>query len=176
MQSKGIPRILPFPQPEWKVPRLLEANAPLAVMGEARNLPTTVWKAWIPCEMKTRNIPSRRSPRECSPWEEPEKILLTVRRKNWTIRKTNNQKRDEDYDQSPPFRLLQWFLQPELTNHSGEKNNWTSDHLPNTDRDPQQTDEHNKRCCKITNCRNKHFEINRPCRTLILRIPTHDWN
>ena len=76
MQSEWNPRILPFPQLMLKQLPLLVEDVPLTMIKRYFILPTTVWKAWIPWEMNTRNIPSRRSPKGCSSWEEPEKTLL----------------------------------------------------------------------------------------------------
>lgn len=105
-------------------------------------------------------------------WED----ITMHQNKNKKLRETNNQKGKEDDNQSPPFRLLQGLLQPELTDHSSEENDRTTNHLPNTDRDPQQTNKHDKGSRKIADCGNKDFVINRLSGTLVLRITTHKRN
>lgn len=52
------------------------------------------------------------------------------------IRATDNEEREKDDNQSPPFWFLQRFLQPELTNQTCEKNDGTTNHLPNGNRNP----------------------------------------
>ena len=90
------------------------------------------------------------------------------------LRHSDNKQRKEDDNKSPPLGLLQRLLQPVLTNHSSEENDGTTNHLPNTDRNPKETNEHNEGSGKVTEGRNEHLVVHRLLRTSSLHIPKYD--
>lgn len=107
----------------------------------------------------------------------PENTLLKSKREariHANLRHSDNNQGEEDDNQSPPLRLLQRLLEPVLTNHSGEENDGTTNHLPNTDGDPQETDEHDEGGSEIAEGREEHLVIHRLHRTSILDVPFRD--
>ena len=88
------------------------------------------------------------------------------------LRETDDQQRAENDHQSPPLGLLQRLLQPELTNHSGEENDRSTDHLPDAHGNPEETHEHDKRRSKVTEGRNEHLHVHLALRALVLRMAT----
>ena len=101
----------------------------------------------------------------------PSKMLLTINKWEFRIRAANKQEREEDDNQGPPLRLLKRLLQPELTNQTSEKNNRTTNHLPDGNGNPEEADKHNERSKAIANSRPENLVVNTFLRSSIFRVP-----